>query len=191
MRPIRPIQKRKKKTMTKQRIKIAASTIQTREEMEALVGEITALKTNEQRLTAEMNEAVNAVRQNYEAQLGAIDEDITAKTALARAWAEEHPAEFGKGKSISMTHGDVGWRIGNPTLKTLRGWTWDRVLESLRAGHWTKYLRVKSEVNKELLLADRATVNLADVGCRVVQDETFFIEPRIQTPEARVTQEAQ
>jgi len=173
--------------MSKSRIKTTASPIRTRDEMESLVGDIAALKTAEQKLTADLNRRTTELRRDFEGSLGAVQDELSGKMALARDWAEAHPEEFGKGKSIAMTHGDVGWRIGNPTLKTLPKWTWDRVLEKLREGGvWLKYVRTKFEINKESLLADRDDVDLKDVGCRVVQEETFFIEPRIETPESRL-----
>lgn len=173
--------------MSKTRIKTTASPIRTRDEMEALVGDIARLKAKEQQYTAEMNQRVTEVRRDYEAGLSGVQDELSGKMALARDWAEAHPEEFGKARSIAMTHGDVGWRIGNPTLKTLSGWTWDRVLEKLRGGGaWLKYLRVKQEVNKEALLADREVIALSEAGCRVVQDETFFIEPRIEATETTV-----
>jgi len=177
--------------MSKSRIKAAATVITSREEMERLVGQITQLKITEQTLTAEMNEKIAAVRGEYEADLGVVSKGITAKMALARDWAEANAGEFGKAKSIAMTHGDVGWRIGNPSLKTLSGWTWARVLEKLQAGGvWLKYVRTTPEVDKQQLLADRNEIDLKDVGCRVVQEEAFFIEPRIETPETRVQEAA-
>lgn len=177
--------------MSKSRIKTPTTTIHTREEMESLVGEIAALKTREQKFTAEMNRRINEIRVDYDAALGGIAEDLKGKMAIARDWAEAHPAEFGSGKSIAMTHGAVGWRIGNPALKTLSGWTWDRVLEKLRGGGiWIKYLRVKQEVNKEALLADRHELVLSEAGVRVVQEEAFFVDPKIETTEARIQEAA-
>ena len=120
--------------MSKTRLKTPTTTIATREDMEALVGEIASLKTKEQKYTAEMNRRINEIRMDYDAALGGIEEELKGKMAIARDWAEAHPGEFGKAKSIAMTHGDVGWRIGNPALKTIPGWTWDRVLEKLREG---------------------------------------------------------
>lgn len=177
---------------TKSRINVPATTIKTREQMEALVGDITALITKQQKLTAELNRRVNEVRQDYEASLGQIAEDIEAKTALARDWAEANQGEFGKAKSISLTHGIVGWRIGNVTLKTLAGWTWDRVLEKLATSPgWDHYIRTKREVNKESLLAAREELDLKQVGVRVVQDERFFVETKVETVDSRVNGEAQ
>jgi phage host-nuclease inhibitor protein Gam len=161
--------------------------------METLVGEITRLKAREQQLTGEMNEEITEHRRHYEAQLGDLAVDLEEKTSIAKDWADRNAVEFGARKSLSMTHGDVGWRIGNPTLKPLSGWTWDRVLEKLRAGGFMmKYLRVKQEVNKELILSDRNELgeSMKSIGVRVVQAETFFIEPRIESTETRVQEAA-
>ncbi len=180
--------------MSKSRINVPAQTI-SREEMESLVGEITVLKTREQKLTAEMNRRVTEIRQNYETELGSIGEKIEDLMTVARDWADQNLAEFGKAKSIPMTHGVVGWKIGNPTLKTISGFTWDRVLEKLRDGglRFGAYVRTKFEVNKEQLLADRDSYTEAElkkVGVRVVQDERFFVEPKIETVETRVKEAA-
>jgi phage host-nuclease inhibitor protein Gam len=179
--------------VSKSRLKTPATTVRSREEMEALVGDITKLKINQQSLTADMNERITAVRQKYEGALGDIDEALKGKMALARDWAEAHPAEFGKARSIAMTHGDVGWRLGNPALKTLRGWTWDRVLERLKASLMAGYVRHKEEVDKAGLLADREKLTsqtLLGLGVQVVQEETFFIEPRIEQAENRLQEVA-
>jgi phage host-nuclease inhibitor protein Gam len=179
--------------MSKSRIKTPISAIRTRDEMETLVGQITALKTREQQVTGQMNEQITRLRRDYELTLGGIAVQIEEKTAIAKAWADSNAPEFGNRKSIAMTHGDVGWKIGNPALKTMSGWTWDRVLEHLKIRGWSRYIREKQEVNKEALIADRVgeyADNLKQVGVRVVQAETFFIEPRIVATETRLQEAA-
>jgi phage host-nuclease inhibitor protein Gam len=179
--------------MSKTRIKTPAAAILSREEMEKVVGEIAHLQSKRQQVTGEMNEEVTKLRRQFEVQLVGIDEDLEWKLAVAKDWADRNQAEFGAKKSLAMTHGEVGWRIGNPSLKTLTGWTWDRVLEKLREGGWfSKYLRVKQEVNKEQIIADRVELgeSLKSIGVRVVQAETFFIEPRIVTPDTRMQEAA-
>jgi phage host-nuclease inhibitor protein Gam len=179
--------------MSKSRIKTASASIQTREEMEKLVGEICMLKTQEQSLTAEMNARLTEVRENFESGLSAIDEELKGKIALARDWAEANPSEFGRGKSIAMTHGDVGWRIGNPALRLLTGWNWEKVLTALTSLALKQYIRIKCEVNKEALIADREKLQDAGLrrfGVKIVQDEPFFIEPRLVATETRMQEEA-
>jgi phage host-nuclease inhibitor protein Gam len=179
--------------MSKSRIKKPVEVIRTREEADRLLGDIASLKSKEQQITGEMNEAITALRRNYDAQLVTLGADLDEKTAIVKDWADANPAEFGERKSLALTHGEIGYRIGNPALKTLAGWTWDRVLERLRQGGWmSQYLRIKQEVDKEKIIADRATLgeSLASIGVRVVQAETFFIEPKIETPETRLQEAA-
>lgn len=71
------------------------------------------------------------------------------------------------------------FRLGNPTLKTLnKAWTWDRVLETLESMKLTHFIRVKTEVDKDALKTKANPAQLAAVGCRIDQDETFFVEPK-------------
>lgn len=49
-----------------------------------------------------------------------------------------------------MTFGTIGYRLSTK-LKTLPKWTFERVLESLKAGNKTEYIRIKEEVDKERL----------------------------------------
>jgi phage host-nuclease inhibitor protein Gam len=180
--------------MSKARIKTPVLTIKTREQFETFIGEIATLKAKEQKYTAEMNRRITEVRADYENPLVQIATDISAKFEAVRLCAEENPGWFGEAKSLQTTHGTIGWRIGNPTLKTLSGFTWDRVLEKLRGLiDMSTYIRTAPEVNKQALLADRNTLGaekLREVGVRVVQEETFFVEPNIETPEARMQEAA-
>lgn len=166
--------------MSKSRIKITRPAIRTRSEMESLVGDIAALKIRERKLTAQMDARIKAARDEYEGALGEIKKSIDEKMAVAQDWAEANPSEFGTLKSIDLVHAVVGWRIGNPTLKTIAGWTWDRVLESIRDG-LDRFIRIKEEVNKAQILAEREQLGpdtLRLYGMRVVQDESFYVDPK-------------
>jgi phage host-nuclease inhibitor protein Gam len=173
--------------MKTNRIKHTQPVIRTREAMESLIGEIAALKNQQRLLTAAMDEQIQAVRGQYEAQLAAQNEALDQKMTLARLWSEANPQEFGTARSIETVHGVVGWRTGQPALKTLPGWTFDRVLQTLKAVCAAGYIRVKEEVHKQNLLADREALGpekLRELGLRVVQEETFFVEPKLtEVPE--------
>lgn len=173
------------------RIKVKAPVIKTREEVEAIVGDITRLKSFQQQTTAAMDARLTEVRAEYEQQLGDAEADLAPMVESVRAWAEANPEAFGKNKSLDLLHGIIGWRIGNPTLKTLSGWTWDRVLEKLKsATAYACFVRTKEEVDKASLLAQRETLldgDLRNMGMRVVQDETFFIEPKLTEVETKLT----
>lgn len=173
------------------RIKLKTTTVKTRSDMDTLVREISGLKLNEKLLTAGMDAELQAVRENYEKRLLTISELLAEKTDAARAWADANRADFGQRRSIEFTHGLIGFRTGTPKLKTLVKWKWDGVLQALRESRWgAAYIRVKEEINKEQIIADVATQLLAEdelrkVGAQVVQEETFFVEPKLTRVETR------
>ena len=81
---------------------------------------------------------------------------------------------------MDFTHARIGFRIGQPKVKLLiRGW--DKVLEKMKAVMPT-YVRTVEEPAKDKLIADREVLGekLKAVGLSVVQDETFFIEPKVE-----------
>lgn len=171
------------------RIKLTVAAPRTREEMETLVGDIAALKIKERQLTAEMDLKIKTVKDHYQGQLSGLNESLGQKMPRALAWAEAHPEDFGKLRSIEMLHGTLGWRTNTPSLKTLSGWTWDRVLEKVKStGIMPGYLRIKEELNKQAILGDREIVGddgLRAIGLKVVQDEEFFVEPKLTETEKR------
>ncbi|MGD0412139.1 MAG: host-nuclease inhibitor Gam family protein [Verrucomicrobiota bacterium] len=173
--------------MKTNRIRTTQPVIRTREGMESLIGEIAALKNQQRLLTAAMDEQIQFIREQFEPQLAAQNEALDQKMEHARVWAEANPHEFGAARSIETVHGAVGWRTGQPALKTLPGWTFDRVLQTLKTAGAPGYIRVKEEVHKQNLLSDRDVLGaekLRELGLRVVQEETFFVEPKLtEVPE--------
>src|SRR4249919_3610394 len=111
-----------------QRVKFKATAPATREEMEVLVGEIAALKIQERATKADMDATIKNLKDGYTARLAEFTERLAVLLPQAHAWAHAHPEAF-TGKSVRMLHGTIGWRVNPPSLKTLAGWTWDRVLE--------------------------------------------------------------
>jgi phage host-nuclease inhibitor protein Gam len=168
--------------MKTNRIKHTQPVIQSREALESLIGEIATIKNRQRLLTAAMDAQLQSVRALFEGNLAAESESLEEKMAHARAWSEANPDEFSDGRSIQTVHGALGWRMGGPSLRTLTGWTWDRVKDTLIAANAVDYIRVKEEVNKLNLLADREAIGaekLRELGLRVVQEESFFVEPKL------------
>jgi len=154
----------------------------TREEMEALVGEIAALTYTQREQMAEMDGRLQQVRAEYEGALAELRLLLDDRMERARLWAVTNPEAFGAKRSIDMMHGAVGFRTGMPRLKTLRGITWALVLELLAKYRLSDYVRMKTEPDKDKLIADREKLGekLRDVGLECVQDEAFFIEPKME-----------
>jgi phage host-nuclease inhibitor protein Gam len=161
----------------------------TREEAESIVGSIAEQKISESRTKALMDQRLKEVREDHEAQLAYINDKLTPLLMRIQAWAESNAGDFGKLKSIEMIHGTIGWRVSPPTLKTLSGWTWQRVLDALKSLGHAPFIRTKEEVDKQAVLAQRENLldgDLRQFGCKIVQEESFFVEPKTTPTESRV-----
>jgi phage host-nuclease inhibitor protein Gam len=168
----------------KKKIKVPA----TKEEMEHVVREACLASARLDEVVARMSEAVALAKQPFEAEIEALRSTFAEHEELALAWAKEHPDEFATRKSVAFVHGVVGFRTGNPTLKTLKGVTWEAVLTTLRS-LLPAYVRRIEEVDKAGLLAAREDIgeeNLKTLGLRVTQSETAYLD----VDKASVRQEA-
>lgn len=150
------------------------------QDAERCVGEIAKLTIERDQALNEMDAKIQAIRVDYEDLLAGLTADLEAEMAMAQQWAEANPLEFSARKSIEMTHGTIGFRTGMPRLKTLKGMTWEKVLNRLRSA-MPEFIRRKEEADKDRLLAERATLDLPAIGLQVVQDETFFVEVKRET----------
>lgn len=177
--------------MSKSRSKIKLPEIATREQAEAMMNAYAADANSLRALTSQMDEEILAIKKSYESGIAALDKMLEEKKLTLLLWAQAHPEKFPKGrKSIEFLSGILGFRTGTPKLALLsRAWTWEKVLQKLKSVRaFVSFVRVKEEVDKEGLLAQiqhGGTPALADeIGVKVVQDESFFIEPKL-TDETR------
>ena len=176
--------------MSKQRIKVPLPEIKTRDEAEAVMTELAVWVNHQRKLTARRDAKVLAINQEFEAGLTECAENLAAKTDLLRAWAETNPEQFPKGlKSIKLANGTLGFRTGTPKLALLsRAWNWDKVLDKVQS-LIPAFIRTKKEVDKEAILGHERTEvlinSLTGCGLKIVQDESFFIEPALTETEAR------
>lgn len=134
-----------------------------------------------QALEAKMNAEVTAIREKYDNPIGNLQDAADRNFEILQVYAAEHPELFDKKKSVEWTHGIFGYRTGTPKLKTIKGFTWSSVKNILER-LFPDYLRTTTEVNKELLLANREVIadTMPQMGIEVVQDETFYIQPNLQ-----------
>lgn len=146
------------------------------------------------KVTAEIELKCAQIREKHQERLSQLQTTMDGSFDTLQAFATENQAElFNKKKSLEMVHGTIGFRTGTPKLKTLKGFTWASAL-TLVTEFLPKYLRQTVEIAKDKLLADRENevvmpgdplgpgqplLNvMAKCGITVVQDETFFVEPK-------------
>ena len=152
------------------------------EEMELAFADYARADARIQKINATMDIEMTRIREKYQDELGKLAETKDKSFDIMQAYALENRDElFSKRKSLETTHGTMGFRTGTPKLKTLKGFTWGAVANMLKE-FLPSYVRTSEEANKEKLLADRdneeVTAMFPKVGITVVQDETFFVEPK-------------
>ena len=154
----------------------------TSEEMEQAFSDYATADARLAKINATMDVKFTEIRDKYADEIGKLSEAKDKAFDVMQAWAMENRDEvFAKKKSYESTHGVIGFRTGTPKLKTLKGFTWGAVTNLLKE-FLPGYVRISEEPAKDKLLADREfpeTVELfAKCGISVVQDETFFVEPK-------------
>lgn len=151
-----------------------------------------------QKINAEIELQCAKIREKWADKLSVLCDDRERAFDMLQSFATEHQAElFSKKKSLEMAHGVIGFRTGTPKLKTLKGFTWASALLLAKKFLQATYVRHTWEIAKDKLLADRdleetvvydtPTGDPRDVtmkeamalcGIQVVQDETFYVEPK-------------
>ena len=131
---------------------------------------------------AKMEIEITKVREKYSGDIDEWKESKDLSFGVLQTYALENESLFDKKKSFEMTHGKIGFRTGTPTLKNLKGYTWESVKNLVKEFLGDTYIRTKEEVNKEVLLNERENELIADnfkkCGIEVRQEETFFVEPK-------------
>ncbi len=151
----------------------------TLENAQEIMHNLAVTNAKERELIARQDQEISKVREKYAQKLAglkALDGDYRAQL---QSFAEANRDEFFVvKKSLDWNTGTIGFRTGTPALKARKGYQWAGVLELVKE-KLPNYVRVKEEVMKDKLLADRdqlTTEQLSSVGVEVVQDESFFIE---------------
>lgn len=167
------------------KIKIIIPAPRNRIEVESVLGEYATLTIEYKRHANALNGELASVREGFEGKLDTIALQIKARGDALQAWADANPEEFAKAKSITLLHGDIGYRMGTGKLKTLARKTWDSVLETLRLLDLPKYIRTSEEVAKDQLITDLTSGELEprtakSIGVELVKEDKFFVEPKME-----------
>lgn len=164
------------------RVKKTVVTGVTREQMEDAFGRYASADAEVQSINAAMDKQFVAIREKHADRLAVLEQEKTEAFEVMQVFATENREElFSKRKSMETTHGTLGFRTGQPKLKTKKGLTWAAVLELLKK-FGQDYIRTVEEPAKDKLLANREDEDcqqvMKDCGILVAQDETFYVEPK-------------
>lgn len=154
----------------------------TSEQMETAFAEYATADAKMAKINATIDVQMTAIREKYADDLSKLTEVKDKAFDVMQAYAVENKDElFAKKKSLESVHGILGFRLGTPKLKTLKGFTWPSVTNLLKE-FLPDFVRVSEEPAKDMLLAARdkeeVVAMFPKVGICVTQDETFFVEPK-------------
>lgn len=162
----------------------SATVIETRAQFDSTVDAICKLQLDREERVTERDRLLAEIREKHDPEIERLGEEIAAKLVLCEKYAITHrDTLFGKIKSAASSLATFGFRIGNPTLKLLnRKWKWSDVVATLKATGRLDLIITKEDPDKNGLkkLPD---AELATIGLRIEQEETFFIEPKRDEPQ--------
>lgn len=153
---------------------------QTREQVVEHIRKIGDLTRDRSRLAATMNDGIAALQEQYAQEADPINERIEALQAGVHVWCEANRAAItdnGKVKYADFVTGTVKWRAGRESVGLRKV---EAIIEALKRHGLHRFVRVKEEVNKDAILADKQAV-AGIVGITINSgDEEFVIEPHEQ-----------
>ncbi|MBR1839370.1 MAG: host-nuclease inhibitor Gam family protein [Prevotella sp.] len=184
--------------MAKRQKKVVITDV-TREQADEAFAQYAKAEAQIQKINAEIELQCAKTREKYADKLAILAKEKDEAFNTLDSYASENKAElFAKKKSLEMTHGTIGYRTGTPKLKTLKGFTWESA-KNLVKEFLPSYIRQTEEIAKDRILADRDMehVDVRDhdtvagpmrlymekCGIQVVQEETFYVEPKKEDSE--------
>ncbi|MFA5688599.1 MAG: host-nuclease inhibitor Gam family protein [Kiritimatiellales bacterium] len=163
--------------------RVKSSGFETREEFEQALNDVAAMSVEQRRLEAERDAKLQEIQEAFNDDINDVKTKIKGLLAQAEKYALSHRAEiFQSGKKSGETSLALfGFRSSTPALALLnRKWTWDEVVNALISAGRPEFIVTKSTPDKDAMKARLNDTELAAVGCRVKQDESFWIEPKLE-----------
>lgn len=164
--------------MSARRLKAAALPVPvSRAAADELLGQIGRLQRQLDVIDAALTEEVAAAKARAAAEAKPVAEQIKTAFQALTIWAERNREELCRDgrKSVTLSQGVIGWRIGLPTVRIAKGMEDELVsiFGRLGKGH---LIRTRQEVDKEAVLRDPNEV-AGIPGIAVEQTESFFAKP--------------
>jgi phage host-nuclease inhibitor protein Gam len=154
---------------------------QTADAAAAAIAEIGTCQRARQVLEAEMNEQIAKIKEDFETRAKPHNERITTLRDGVQIYCEANRVALtkdGKVKFASFTTGEVRWRMTPPKVSVKAV---EETIKLLVSKSLSAFLRTKTEINKEAILADgeaAAKLKRAGIaGITISQGEEFVIEP--------------
>lgn len=141
---------------SKTRLKTPAKidTPQSRDDTARAIREIGDLQRDVARLTADMNDQIAKVTQQYQPQIDALKERVQGLHDGVLTWCSANRAQLTEGgrvKTANLVTGEISWRNRPPSCSVRNA---EGVIETLLRMDLSRFVRTKQEVNKEAILEE-------------------------------------
>lgn len=139
-----------------------------------------SVSTSLDKLEAQLNEKLNAIRLQYEPKITDLRDQLTHPVEMLEAYAKETRSDW-ENKSFELSNCVIGFRTNPPSVGKKRGITWDAVVGLFKANKLLKaFVKVKEDVDKQSILKAQADVKimkaLNTVGVTIEQEEQFYVD---------------
>jgi len=170
--------------------RVKSTAFESRSEFQQALDDVAAMSVELRTIEAERDAKLQEIQEAYNDDVIDIKKKIKGLVAQAEKFALAHRAElFATGKKTGETPLALfGFRTGNPTLVLLnKKWNWETVVNALIQSPFGGYVITKSVPDKDALKAKLTDSELAAVGCRVDQSEAFWVEPKLEAQNSKLS----
>lgn len=144
---------------TKNRLKgEAVGMPQSKEEVILSIKEVGDIQREIARTEAAMNDEIGRITQIFAPTIEEKYEQLKVLQVGIQAWCEvnrDNLTQGGKTKTVNFTTGEVSWRSRPDSVSIKKV---EVVLETLKQCQLQRFIRIKEEINKEAILADKLAV---------------------------------
>lgn len=146
------------------------------EEVDGMVAQIGELQREVQSIEISMNQQIEAIKVQCGSQADLRKQAIAELMKSIQPYMEvnrDNLTDGGKTKTVKLRSGTISWRL-TPKAVTVRGV--EQVISRFKQLGLTQYLRVKTEIDKQSILANPDQA-LAVEGVKLTQREEFVVTP--------------
>ncbi|MDR0441583.1 MAG: host-nuclease inhibitor Gam family protein [Candidatus Accumulibacter sp.] len=162
--------------MAKAKKTAAVYVCQSREETQDAIKELGDAQRELVRLQTIINDQIAEITAEHKGTIDALQTRVDTLTSGIQLWCEANRAQLTSHgvKTANLVTGEVSWRQRPPSVSVRAA---DKVIATLKALHLARFLREKTEVNKEAILAEPTAVS-GIAGITVVTGvEDFAVTP--------------
>lgn len=166
------------------RIKMTVTEL-TMDDVIRITGEIAESQHELKTDTDLVNQQIDKIKAEHEQKQADLALAIKVRIEQLERWAVANPEAFADTRSIDLPRATVGFRVGNPTVKTTKGVREPEAIEYLMKYGGAEYVRFgKPTLDKESIIRDfeikADTFNKS--GIQIVQLERFYVDVKGDQP---------